>query len=140
MNEEKGILDDIEELVGDFQKKKPSHKKLSTLEFVEKFVNMDKSLTDFQKYYLDHLDKQQESELDYNKKIPYNCRCGIKYIVYIYQEEGMANYMRNVHDFDTYENCYEKRFYCMKCGALSCITMHSPFEIVLIKHDTNFKI
>lgn len=148
MNKEEGILDDIEELVSDFQKKKSSLKNIGVLDFVNDYVKMDKPLTDFQKQYfnhLDHLDKnyyKQEypPEPEYNRKVPFHCRCGMKYIVFINQDEEMVDYMRSVHDPNTYNNAYEQRFYCMKCGNMSCITMSSDFEIISIKHDTNFKI
>jgi len=140
MTEEKGILDEIEELVSDFKKKKPD---LSPLDFVKSNYNIERQIApsvDFKRWYRERYIQEHPQEPEYNKKVSGYCECGTKSIIYINQNEGLVEYMRTVREPNSFANCYEKRFFCIKCGKMSYVRMDSDFEIVSIKHEENLKI
>lgn len=143
MTEEKGILDDIEELVSDFSKKKSS---LLLKNFDKNYCRA--KLSSFEEYYKNrytneyYFKQEYPIESDYNKKIKYSCKCGINYIIYINQVETMVDrdYIINSWMLEQNINIFEKGFFCVKCGKKCYVRMNSAFEIVLIKHEESLKI
>jgi len=145
MTEEKGILDDIEELVSDFRKKKNY---ISPKDYVDKFFhdkidNMERTLGppgDFRRWHREQYRQEYSKEPEYNRQTKSNCECGTNCIIYMYQDEGLADYMRNVREPLSFRDAYEKSFYCVKCGRKCYVRMDSVFEIVSIKHEEDLKI
>jgi len=153
MIEEKGILDDIEDLVGDFQKKKTSLEKLSPLDFVDKFFKPNKKTFirqvehpenedrwAFDEYHRQYLTKFNESKQEYNNKIKFYCECGTSYIVYTKQDLENNPLIADYTITEFQNQVYEKPFFCLKCGKMTYMRASSQFEIVSIKHEESLKI
>jgi len=156
MTEEKGILDDVEELVSDFKKEKTSLKN-SLLDFVDQNKDFfkqeystysdtteNKNQREFRDSYKDYLQGRygiERKEPEYNNKMKFHCEsCGIIYIVCTKQElesiDSMAGYMEGPNQYSV----HEKPFYCLKCGRMTYMRASLPFEIVSIKHEESLKI
>ena len=159
MENREGILDEIEELVSDFEKAERGHN-ISVDDFVKEYMNHSNTagtgtgIGDFysptyqeqqfrEGVFLEQLTqrqifRQEYPDKDFNRIIPYHCRCGENFTIFIWEQ-----LRRNIdyqQELIINNNWGEKNFFCMKCGERVYMSMETDFNIVAIKHDLNFII
>jgi hypothetical protein len=157
MENREGILDEIEELVNNFEKtgRLPdiltedyikNIMECKQKDYINYSTNCSIPLTTtyypYEQRFLKQLTqrqifRQEHPNKDFNRVISHHCQCGEKFSIFMWEQLTHMDYINrpalNV-------NTFEKDFFCSKCGRISYIRSQMNFNIVDIKYDENFII